>query len=346
MHLARVTIRDIARESGVSVGTVSKYLSGRTDLREKNRIAIRSAIEGLDYRVNMVARCLAQKPIKLGVLLPSTFDGYFDPMLEGMRSVAESLADHKLTAVYERYRGYDDEEKVTQTLGRFIEEGVNGIILAPSRLGGLRDVVQQLEDRRIPILFVVSDSTEVRRLACIGVDAELSGRIAADLAGFALREGGTAATFIGNRDIVEHRVKSDSFAAGCGERGLRVLPPFETQDDSALAYRLAKCALGDHRDLKLIYVATGNSVAVCRAIGDCGKRGDVHVIATDARRELRPYVESGIVIGILDQHLHDQGRLAVNILYRYLAESVLEREDIALPPTLLLKSAILKKWAE
>ena len=107
--MARVTIRDIARESGVSVGTVSKYLSGRTDLREKNLIAIRSAIEGLDYRVNIVARCLAQKPIRLGVLLPSTFDGYFDPMLEGMRSVADALADHKLTAVYERYEGYDDD---------------------------------------------------------------------------------------------------------------------------------------------------------------------------------------------------------------------------------------------
>ena len=101
-----------------------------------------------------------------------------------------------------------------------------------------------------------------------------------------------------------------------------------------------------HGDLKLIYVATGNSVAVCRAIEDCGKRGAVRVIATDARRELRPYVENRIVIGILDQHLHDQGRLAVNTLYRYLTENALEREDISLPPTLLLKSAILKKWDE
>ena len=344
--MARVTIKDIAREAGVSVGTVSKYLSGRTDLREKNIIAIRAAIDSLNYRVNMVARCLAQKPIRLGVLLPSTFDGYFDPMLAGMRSVADALADHKLTAVYERYEGYDDEVKVTRTLERFIEEGVNGVILAPSRLGELPDIVQKLEDGHIPILFVVSDSAEVHRLACIGVDAELSGRLAADLAGFALQKGDMAAAFIGNRDIVEHRKKAESFAAGCEAQALRVLPPFETQDDSELAYRFAKRAMEVHGDLKLIYVATGNSVAVCRAIEDCGKRGSVRVIATDARRELRPYVENRIVIGILDQHLRDQGRLAVNILYRYLTENVLEREDISLPPTLLLKSAILKKWDE
>lgn len=342
--MPRVTIRDIARESGVSIGTVSKYLSGRTDLREKNLVAIRSAIERLDYKVNMVARCLAQKPIKLGFLLPSTFDAYFDPMLEGMCSVVDSLADHKLTAVCERYKGYSDEAKINDTLERFIEEGVNGIILAPSRLRNLHGIVKKLEDRNIPIVFVVSDSKDVGRLACIGVDAELSGHLAADLAGFALAKGELAATFIGNFDIVEHQKKAVSFASGCEKQGLRVLPPFETHDDSELADQLVRRVIREYADLKLIYVATGNSVAVCRAIEDCGKRGEIRVIATDARRQLRPYVEDRTVVGILDQHLHDQGRLAVNILYRYLTENVLERDDVALPPTLLLNSAILKKW--
>lgn len=342
--MSRVTIRDIAREADVSIATVSKYLSGRTDMREKNIAAIQSAIERLDYKVNLVARSLAQKPIKLGILLPSTFDEYFDSMLEGMKCVVDSLADHKLTAVYARFNGYHDDAAVIDTLNSFIDQGVNGIIMAPSRFGNLRDVVKKLEKKHIPVVFVVSDLKDAHRLACIGIDAELSGRLAADFAGFAMPSDGTAAVFIGNRDIVEHQKKVECFIEACREKGIRTCEPRETLDDSDTAYRLARDAILENGQLRLIYAATGNSVAVCRAICDCGMAGRIRVIATDARRELAPYVENGTVIGVLSQHLHSQGSIAVNVLYRYLTENALEQDQVLLSPTLLLRSAILKKW--
>ena len=45
------TIKDIARETGLSLATISKYLNGG-NLREKNRAAIEAAIKKLDYHVN------------------------------------------------------------------------------------------------------------------------------------------------------------------------------------------------------------------------------------------------------------------------------------------------------
>ncbi len=51
------TIKDIARETGLSLATISKYLNGGT-LREKNRLAVKQAIEKLDYHVNGYARSL------------------------------------------------------------------------------------------------------------------------------------------------------------------------------------------------------------------------------------------------------------------------------------------------
>ena len=49
------TIKDIARETGLSLATISKYLNGGS-LREKNRQAIEQAIRKLDYHVNEYAR--------------------------------------------------------------------------------------------------------------------------------------------------------------------------------------------------------------------------------------------------------------------------------------------------
>ncbi|HBC27086.1 MAG TPA: LacI family transcriptional regulator, partial [Ruminococcaceae bacterium] len=51
------TIKDIARETGLSIATISKYMNGAT-LREKNRVAIERAVKKLNYTVNEYARGL------------------------------------------------------------------------------------------------------------------------------------------------------------------------------------------------------------------------------------------------------------------------------------------------
>lgn len=52
-----VTIKDVARETGLASGTISKYLNGGS-VRPENRRCIEEAIERLGYRPNMLARGL------------------------------------------------------------------------------------------------------------------------------------------------------------------------------------------------------------------------------------------------------------------------------------------------
>lgn len=346
--MKKVTIRDIAREANVSVGTVSKYLNGRTDMREANRRAISEAISRLDYSVNMVARTLAHKPVKIGVLLSSVFDEYFNPMLEGIRSAVDSLVDHKVSALYERYAGYYDEQRIGDILEEYIRQDVNGIILAPSRYHSLSGVISRLEQAKIPVVLVVSDAPQLlaNRLAYVGIDAELSGRIAADFASLLLKPGQGAAVFVGGMEVMEHRQKAQSFCAGCAGAGLSVAEVCETQDDPMVAYQLARNLLRREPELKLIYAATGNSVAVCRAICECGMQERVKVLATDLPQDLKDYVKSGLVIGVLGQHLHRQGEVAVRTLYHYLSEGVLNEDEIKIAPNLMLRSAVLSKLEE
>jgi len=339
----KVTIRDIAREANVSVGTVSKYLNGRTDMREDNRKAISEAIERLDYSVNMVARTLAHKPIKIGVLLSSAFDEYFNPMEEGIRSAVNALVDHKVSAVYSRYAGYYDDQKIIDTLDSYIRQNVNGIILAPSRYYNSRQLISRLEQAKIPVVLMVSDADCGCRLAHVGIDARLSGAVAADLAGFILKENEATAVFVGGNEVTEHKIKAESYCASCRDRGIIQAGIYETQDDPRAAYQLTEDLLRRRPDLKLIYVATGNSVAVCQAIYASGRQDQVKVIATDIPRDLYSYVESGMVIGVLGQHLHTQGEVAVKTLYNYLAEGTLTRDQIKIAPELMLRSAILNR---
>lgn len=64
------TIKDIARETGLGIATISKYINGGK-LREKNRAAIELAIQRLDYKVNEYARGLkSNKSRTIGVIIP------------------------------------------------------------------------------------------------------------------------------------------------------------------------------------------------------------------------------------------------------------------------------------
>ena len=51
------TIKDVARRTGLSLSTISKYLNGG-NVREENRLAIDAAVAELGYSVNVFARSL------------------------------------------------------------------------------------------------------------------------------------------------------------------------------------------------------------------------------------------------------------------------------------------------
>lgn len=61
------TIKDVARRTGLSLSTISKYLNGG-NVREENRLAIDAAVAELGYSVNVFARSLkANRSMTVGV---------------------------------------------------------------------------------------------------------------------------------------------------------------------------------------------------------------------------------------------------------------------------------------
>lgn len=54
----RVTLHDVAREAGVSIATVSYYLSGRPYVKDSTRARVQAAIDKLGYVANSSARTL------------------------------------------------------------------------------------------------------------------------------------------------------------------------------------------------------------------------------------------------------------------------------------------------
>jgi DNA-binding LacI/PurR family transcriptional regulator len=89
-----VTIRDVAREAGVSLATASRVFNASGPVREPTRQRILEAADRLRYVPDSTARALIMRRTgTLGVLLPDLQGESFPEVTRGIDGVAQVRAD-------------------------------------------------------------------------------------------------------------------------------------------------------------------------------------------------------------------------------------------------------------
>ena len=169
------TIKDIARETGLSLATISKYINGG-NLREKNRVAIERAIKKLDYHVNEYARGLKSKKSRtVGMVLPEL----------------SNLFNMKIVSVIERIlqeQGYsviicdsqNNLEQEARSVEFLLSKQVDGIINIP--MGNSSSHLAPAVEHQIPILLLDRPLDKLNDVvSCVLIDNQRAARMAVRL---------------------------------------------------------------------------------------------------------------------------------------------------------------------
>lgn len=83
------TLKDVAREAGLTVGTVSRVLNNRGYISESAREKVDEAMKKLNYRPNEVARALSKSSSNtIGVIVPHIRHPYFTEMISNLENQA------------------------------------------------------------------------------------------------------------------------------------------------------------------------------------------------------------------------------------------------------------------
>ena len=154
------TLKDIARESGLSIATISKYINGTT-VKEKNRIAIEQAIKKLNYTVNEYARGLkSNKSRTIGVVIPELSNLFVTKIITKMEEI---LRAHGYSTVI--CDCHTNEKLECEAVQFLLSKRVDGIINMPVCKDGrhlkpalLQHVPITLIDRPLPALGNATDS--------------------------------------------------------------------------------------------------------------------------------------------------------------------------------------------
>src|SRR4051794_1684675 len=125
---ARPTILDVARDAGVSLGTVSNVLNGRANVSAQRRASVDAAIERLGYVPNGLAQSLRrQRSRVIGLCLPVSSNAYFAALLEAVENIA-AAEGYEVMQVLTRH----DPELELRRVRALIARQVDGLIVVPS----------------------------------------------------------------------------------------------------------------------------------------------------------------------------------------------------------------------
>jgi LacI family transcriptional regulator len=141
------TIRDVAREAGVSIATVSRVFNGSRSVSEEARRRVQEAATALGYWPNRAARSLTtNQSHALGVLLPDLYGEFFSEVIRGIDYAASREHFQILISV-----SHADTDTLL-TAARAMQGRTDGlIVMAPEEASaGAMDQIQ----RRFPLVLL------------------------------------------------------------------------------------------------------------------------------------------------------------------------------------------------
>ena len=110
-----VTMRDVARQAGVSVATVSRVFNGSGPVGEGTRQRILQTADALRYVPNGTARSLTTNVTEtVGVLLPSLYGEFYSEVIRGVEGAVRARRYHTLLSSV--HDGLDELAAVLRTL--------------------------------------------------------------------------------------------------------------------------------------------------------------------------------------------------------------------------------------
>ncbi|MDR3736179.1 MAG: LacI family DNA-binding transcriptional regulator [Acidobacteriaceae bacterium] len=331
-------IRQIAVALGISNGTVDRALHARVGVSPKTRDRVLKMAKQLNYSPNVAARNLRlNRHLRVGVFLPAQIASYFGALKEGIQNAAESWSGPGVDLTFYSYPRLGEGDLEAMKAAQW--EEFDGVIMAPGSPARMATLVRNPE-RNTPIVYVSTDAPRTGRLACIAVDSVISGGIAAELLGRMLPSSASVAMFTGDLKIHDHADKLRGFAASLATLAphLSLVPAVESHERPEEAYKSALKVLRKFPHLGGLYINTANSLPVLRAVEKVNAFGKLQIITTDLFPELAAMIESNKVFATLYQRPFTQGRMAFEMLCRYLTTGAIPKDITRLAPHIILRS--------
>jgi LacI family transcriptional regulator len=160
------SISDVARESGVSIFTVSAVVNNKSHVGKNLRQRVENAIRKLNYRPNLIARSLIkQKTQTIGMIVPDIANPFFPMVVRGAEDSAQKQGYNLLLCNSDD--SLDKEERAVELL---LSKRVDGILLTKASGDFRPSLRQMIKEVNVPFVLVMRTYPQLTRDAVISDD--------------------------------------------------------------------------------------------------------------------------------------------------------------------------------
>lgn len=157
---AHITMKDIAREFGIAVSTVSRALQDSPRIGKDLRKSIQTFAHEHNFYPNTLGEALRHTKVMprkiIGIIIPEFTHYYFSSILTGIEEAASARGYNIMVALSD-----EQYEKEVRICDNFRRSKVCGIILSQAKDTRNYDHYQKLIDANIPLVFCDRICTEV-----------------------------------------------------------------------------------------------------------------------------------------------------------------------------------------
>lgn len=148
------SIKDVAREAGVSIATVSRVLNDIDVVNEETKKKVLEAIKKLEYRPNIVARSLkTQRTRTVGILIPDISSQFYPEIVRGAEDVANIYGYNVMLC-----NSDFDIDKEKEYLRVLKEKMVDGVLYMSSSLE--KDILNLINELDVKTVLVETDDED------------------------------------------------------------------------------------------------------------------------------------------------------------------------------------------
>ncbi len=275
--MEKVTMKDVAKRAGVSYATVSRALSGSSEISEATRKRVLSICEEMNFTPNVLARSMVKKRTNtIGVIMA----GIDNPFMSELTNYIE---------VFARERGYNlmlcnssyDLEQERAAFELLVSRQADGIIIIPAGNESFASLGSLLS--RIPTVFL-SENVADLPVDSVSVDNAKGTFIGTD---YLFSMGHRSILYLGRRkNSAAHEQRARGYLNACEQNGLE--PSFQDSNfqrsSRQTGYLLARHYFSKPLRHTAIYCATDSlAIGVMQAADEAGIRipEDISLIGFD-----------------------------------------------------------------
>ncbi|MED3728660.1 LacI family DNA-binding transcriptional regulator [Priestia filamentosa] len=326
----KITIRSVAEEAGVSIGTVSKVINDSGKISEKTRKKVFQAMQKLNYKPDAAAASLRGKRTKLiGLLVPDISNPFY-------AGIARSIEDrsHEVGLNVMLCSTDNNTEKERNYLALLTSQRVDGLVVASAFRSTV--LLQETIERGIPSVLIASEIPQLS-INTVTVDDYKGGYLAT-----------SHLLDLGHKDIaiISENVRSNeprlaAYKDSMREAGIDVKPEYIMKTEATIqkGYECAK---------KLLLLdEKPTAIFACNDLLAAGVIQAAKELELDLPRELSVVGFDNTVLSTttapmlttVSQPIKQMGAKVVDLLRQEMEESKGYKERLLMAPELIVRQS-------